>query len=84
VAMKKTGMNKRDRLRTELYRLTDRELMGIGITCGEIDYFASNQGIDPQGIRSADARLNVYRDLCSDCGRNFIDERRNARETSRQ
>ena len=28
---------KRDRLRTELYGLNDRELMGIGITRGEID-----------------------------------------------
>lgn len=43
---------KRDRLRTELYSLNDRELMDIGITRGEIDYFASNRGLDPQGIRS--------------------------------
>jgi uncharacterized protein YjiS (DUF1127 family) len=45
---------KRDRLRTELYSLNDRELMDIGITRGEIDYFASNRGIDPQVIRSAE------------------------------
>ena len=45
---------KRDRLRTELYGLNDRELMDIGITRGEIDYFASNRAIDPQGIRSAE------------------------------
>ena len=45
---------RRDRLRTELYCLSDRELMDIGITRGEIDYFASNRGIDPQGIRSAE------------------------------
>ena len=45
---------KRDRLRAELYSLNDRELMDIGITRGEIDYFASNRGIDPQGIRSAE------------------------------
>jgi len=38
---------KRDRLRTELFGLNDRELMDIGITRGEIDYFASNRGIDP-------------------------------------
>ena len=42
------------RLRTELYDLSDRELMDIGITRGEIDYFASNRGIDPRGIRSAE------------------------------
>ncbi len=45
---------KRDRLRTELYGLSDRELMDIGITRGEIDYFASNGGIDPRGIRTAE------------------------------
>ena len=45
---------KRDRLRSELYGLNDRELMDIGITRGEVDYFASNRGIDPQGIRSAE------------------------------
>ena len=44
----------RDRLRNELYSLNERELMDIGITRGEIDYFASNRGIDPQGIRSAE------------------------------
>ena len=45
---------KRDRLRTELYGLNDRELMDIGITRGEIDYVASNRGIDPRGIRPAE------------------------------
>ena len=44
---------KRQRLRTDLYDLSDRELMDIGITRGEIDYVASNRGIDPRGIRSA-------------------------------
>ena len=45
---------KRERLRTRLCRLTDSELMDIGITRGEIDYVASNRGIDPRGIRSAE------------------------------
>src|SRR6266567_7443400 len=45
---------KRDRLRTELYGLNDRELMDIGTTRGEIDYVASHQGIDPRGIRSGE------------------------------
>jgi uncharacterized protein YjiS (DUF1127 family) len=40
---------KRERLRTELYRLTDSELMDIGITRGEIDYVASNRIADPRG-----------------------------------
>src|SRR5258708_37159493 len=31
--------------------LSDRELMDIGTTRGEIDYVASNRGIDPRGIR---------------------------------
>ena len=42
---------KRDRLRTELYGLNDRELVDIGITRGEVDYVASNRSIDPRGIR---------------------------------
>ena len=36
---------KRERRRTELYRLTDSELMDIGITRSEIDYVASNHPI---------------------------------------
>ena len=43
---------KREKLRTELCRLTDSELADIGITRGEIDYVASNHSIDPRGIRS--------------------------------
>ncbi len=36
---------KRRRLQTELCRLTDSELMDIGITRSEIDYVASNPPI---------------------------------------
>ncbi len=43
---------KRDRMRNELYGLNDKELMDIGITRSEIDYFASNRGIHPHDIRS--------------------------------
>jgi uncharacterized protein YjiS (DUF1127 family) len=42
-----------ERLRATLCDLSDRELMDIGTTRGEIDYVASNRGIDPRGIRSA-------------------------------
>ena len=42
-----------ERLRAILCDLSDRELMDIGITRGEIDYVASNRDIDPRGIRSA-------------------------------
>src|SRR5260370_40471178 len=43
-----------ERLRGDLCNLSDRELMDIGITRGEIDYVASNRdNTDPQGIRSA-------------------------------
>jgi uncharacterized protein YjiS (DUF1127 family) len=45
---------KREKLRTQLYRLTDSELIDIGITRGEIEYVASNRGVDPRGIRSAE------------------------------
>src|SRR2546429_9822321 len=46
--------HERQRLRTALCDLSDRELMDIGTTRGEIDYVASNRGIDPRGIRSAE------------------------------
>jgi uncharacterized protein YjiS (DUF1127 family) len=45
---------KRRRLRATLCDLSDRELMDIGTTRGEIDYVASNRGIDPRGIRFAE------------------------------
>src|SRR5260221_3274256 len=43
---------KRQRLRATLCDLSDRELMDIGTTRGEIDYAASNRSFDPRGIRS--------------------------------
>jgi uncharacterized protein YjiS (DUF1127 family) len=43
----------RKRLRATLCDLSDRELMDIGTTRGEIDYVASNRLVDPRGIRSA-------------------------------
>jgi uncharacterized protein YjiS (DUF1127 family) len=45
---------KRNKLRTALYDLSDRELKDIGTTRGEIDYVASNRDIDPRGIPSAE------------------------------
>ena len=42
---------KRERRRTELCRLTDNELMDIGITRGEIDYVASSHSISPDPLR---------------------------------
>lgn len=45
---------KRGRLQAELCDLSDRGLMDIGITRGEIDFFASNRGSDSQGIRSTE------------------------------
>ena len=44
---------KRKKLQTQLSRLTDSELVDIGITRGEIDYVASNRSIDPTGFRSS-------------------------------
>ena len=41
---------KRQRLIANLSDLSDRELMDIGTTRGEIDYVASNRSIDPRGI----------------------------------
>jgi uncharacterized protein YjiS (DUF1127 family) len=42
----------RQRLRATLSDLSDRELMDIGTTRGEIEYVASNRSADPRGIRS--------------------------------
>ena len=44
---------RRQRLRATLCDLSDRELMDIGTTRGEIDYVALNQGIDRRGNPSA-------------------------------
>ena len=46
--------HERQKLRDALSNLSDRDLMDIGITRGEIDYAASHRGIDPRGIRSAE------------------------------
>ena len=42
---------KRRRLQSELCRLTDSELMDIGITRGEIDYVASDHSISLDPLR---------------------------------
>jgi uncharacterized protein YjiS (DUF1127 family) len=42
---------KREKLRTELCRLTDSELADIGITRGEIDYVASDRSISSDPLR---------------------------------
>jgi uncharacterized protein YjiS (DUF1127 family) len=42
---------KREKLRTELCRLTDSELADIGITRGEIDYVASSRSISLDPLR---------------------------------
>jgi uncharacterized protein YjiS (DUF1127 family) len=49
----------RQRLRATLCSLSDRELIDIGATRGEIDYVASSRGIDPRGIRSAERTGDV-------------------------
>ena len=46
---------KRRRLQTELLGLTDRELMDIGITRGEIEY-VSSKAADAPTARSSDVR----------------------------
>jgi uncharacterized protein YjiS (DUF1127 family) len=45
---------KRTRLQADLIDLSDRELMDIGISRGEIDYVVSHRGSDPRGIGSAE------------------------------
>ena len=45
---------KRRRSLANLCDLSDRELMDIGITRGEIDYVASHRGRNPRGILSGE------------------------------
>ena len=40
---------KREKLRSKLDALSDRELLDIGIGRGEVDYAARNRAIDPRG-----------------------------------
>ncbi|MBR1132399.1 DUF1127 domain-containing protein [Bradyrhizobium iriomotense] len=44
----------RQKLRAAWSNLSDRDLMDIGTTRGEIDYVASHRDIDPRGIRSGE------------------------------
>ncbi|WP_027551356.1 DUF1127 domain-containing protein [Bradyrhizobium sp. Cp5.3] len=44
----------RQRLRGDLSGLSDRELLDMGISRGEIDYVAANTSVDPRGVRSDD------------------------------
>ncbi len=44
----------RRRLHATLSGLSDRELLDIGTTRGEIDYVASHRDIDPRGVLSAE------------------------------
>ena len=46
--------HERQKLRAAMSDLSDRELMDIGATRGEIDYVASHRGIDPRGMRSGE------------------------------
>ena len=41
---------KRETVRAALYGLDGRDLQDIGISCGEIEYVASNPDIEPRGI----------------------------------
>src|SRR5689334_12873539 len=44
----------RQKLRAALSDLSDRELIDIGTTRGEIDYIVSNPDFDPRGARSVE------------------------------
>ena len=51
---------KRQRLRATLCDLSDRELKDIGTTRGEIDYVASNRGIDPRGGSDPPDEFDIF------------------------
>jgi uncharacterized protein YjiS (DUF1127 family) len=69
---------KREGLRTQLCRLTERELTDIGITGGEIDYIASKRGIAmphrSTGWHNGGALIRMM--LCSACLLVFASEAR--------
>ena len=44
---------RRQQVHASLSDLSDRELMDIGTTRGEIDYVAANRSLDPRDIRAA-------------------------------
>jgi len=69
---------KHARLRADLCALNDRELMDIGMTCGEVVNAASNRLIDPRGIRSGHGGTFLAVLLCTACIVSF------AREASAQ
>jgi uncharacterized protein YjiS (DUF1127 family) len=50
IGMRFQERRERERLRAVLYGLSDWELKDIGIARDQIDYVASNRGIDPRGI----------------------------------
>jgi uncharacterized protein YjiS (DUF1127 family) len=66
----------RERLRADLYDLSDRELLDIGISRGEVDYVASNRSIDPRGIRSINGGTFLIAMLCTACILLFASEAR--------
>jgi uncharacterized protein YjiS (DUF1127 family) len=66
---------KRERLRADLYDLTDWELKDIGIARGEIDYVSSNRGIDPRGIRPTCGTFLIAM-VCTACAVLFASEAR--------
>jgi hypothetical protein len=66
---------KRERLRADLYDLTDWELKDIGIARGEIDYAASNRGIDPRRIRPTCGTFLIAM-VCTACAVLFASEAR--------
>ena len=43
---------KREMRQTQSCRLTDRELMDVGMTRNEFDYVTSNRSIDPRSVHS--------------------------------
>jgi uncharacterized protein YjiS (DUF1127 family) len=69
---------KRERLRTQLCQLTERELTDIGITRGEIDYIAWKRGIAMPHRSTGwhNGRALIFMMLCSACLIVFASEAR--------
>jgi uncharacterized protein YjiS (DUF1127 family) len=68
---------KRERLRTQLCRLTEREPTDIGITRGEIDYVASKRGLaTPHHSKGWHSGPLIFLMLCNACILVFASEAR--------
>jgi uncharacterized protein YjiS (DUF1127 family) len=62
----------RQRVLTNLYDLSNRELLDFGIARGEIEYAALNRDADPRGARSAYSNFQYAHEIVEQDGRTAL------------